>query len=401
MLDHIHTALHLRLLHQLAIRPHANLAVRAGKLVADKGGGVKTSEGDELPAVTQASQASDVGLLLLSGHGGLPVERGRQVVGELLLGPDGVDALGELLGLLVVGELGLHPDGVAVRGVGDGAVDGAVAAALETVVALAGAGGVPVEVNVLAEDAAGDGAGLLVGELLAVDAVAVLLGEGLLVGEVGGEDGVHDVVVEALEVGLGEPLVLDGLELGAVLAGLLTSNHELVEVGEVGVVGAEDEGVVAGIDGGGDEGGSLGISTGNGQEVRAHDVGLGTDGNQTVDVLGDGDENLAGHVAALLGARGLILDVNTGSTLLNEELGELHDGGKTTVTGIGIGDDGTEVVDVGELGALRLGNGETLLTLLAVVEKLGHEEMADLVGDGSLVQSVFCCSRHLHVTTLT
>lgn len=119
-------------------------------------------------------------------------------------------------------------------------------------------------------------------------------------------------------------------------------------------------------------------------ESLTHDVSLGTDGNQTVNVLADGNENLAGHVAALLGARGLVLNVNTGSTLLNEELGELHDGGETAMAGIGISNDGTEVVDVGELGALALGDAETLLALLAVVEELGHEQVANLVGDSSL-----------------
>lgn len=97
-------------------------------------------------------------------------------------------------------------------------------------------------------------------------------------------------------------------------------------------------------------------------------------------MLADGDEDLSSHVTALLGARGLVLNVDTSCTLLNEELGELHDGGQTTVTGVGIGNDGTEVVDIGELGALRGGGRQTLVTLFAVVEKLGHEKVLHLVG---------------------
>ena len=384
VLDDIDTGLDLGLLDELAVGAHADLAVRLGELVADERGGVQTREGDELPAVAELGEAADVGLLLVAAHGGLPVERRRQVVGELLLGPDGVHTLGELLGLGVVGKLGLHPDGVAVGGVGDGAVDGAVAATLEAVVTLAGAGRVPVEEDLLAKELAGDGAGLAVGELLALDGGLVLGGELLAVGEVALGDDVKDGLVEAPEVGLGEPVVLNGLELGTVLAGGLGLHHELSEGLEVGVGASEDESVVAGIDGGGDEGGGLGIGTGNAEEVGAHDIGLSTDGNEAVDVLLDGNEDLAGHVAALLGTRGLVLNVNTGSTLLNEELGELHDGGKTTVTGIGIGNDRAEVVVVGELLALLLGDGETLLTLLAVVEELSHEEMANLVGDGGL-----------------
>lgn len=384
MLDDIDAGLDLGLLDELAVGAHADLAVGLGELVADEGGGVETRKSDELPAVAELGEAADVGLLLVAAHGGLPVEGRRKVVGELLLGPDGVHALGELLGLSVVGQLGLHPDGVAVGRVGDGAVDGAVAATLEAVVTLAGTGRVPVEEDLLAEKLAGDGAGLAVGDLLALDGGLVLGGEVLAVGEVALGDDVKDGLVETLEVGLGEPVVLDSLELGTGLAGGLGLHHELSEGLKVGVGASDDESVVAGIDGGGDESGGLGIGTGNAEEVGAHDISLGTDGDEAVDVLLDGDEDLAGHVTALLGTRGLILNVDTGSTLLNEELGELHDGSKTTVTGIGIGNDGAEVVVVVELLTLGLGDGETLLALLAVVEELSHEEMANLVGDGGL-----------------
>ena len=123
-----------------------------------------------------------------------------------------MDAVGKLLGLGKVGQLALHPHGVAVRAVGDGAVDGAVAAALEAVVALAGAGGVPVKVDVLAaEDAAGDGAGLGVALALGLGGV-LCLGGGLVADGRGGVDGGGDGVVEAGEAGGGEPLVLDALQ---------------------------------------------------------------------------------------------------------------------------------------------------------------------------------------------
>ncbi len=185
----------------------------------------------------------------------------------LLLGPDGVHALGKVLGLLEVGQLALHPDGVGVGGVGDGAVDGAITASLEAVVALAGARGLPVEEDVAAEDAAGDGAGLGVGEDLALHGGAVLVGEALGVGARG--DGLEDGVVEALEPGLGHPLVLDGLQRVARLAGLLGGHHQVVERRQAGVGAAHDEGVVAGVDGGGDERGGLGVGAGDGDEVGA------------------------------------------------------------------------------------------------------------------------------------
>jgi hypothetical protein len=180
-----------------------------------------------------------------------------------------VHALGKLLGLLIVGQLALHPDRVAVGRIGDGAVDGAVAAALEAVVALAGARRVPVKVDVLAQDAARDGARLLVGQLLAGDGLAVLLGEALGVGQRRRGDGVDHGIVEALEPGLLDPLVLDGLQRVARLAGLLGLDHQLAERLQAGVGAAHDEGLVAGVDGGGDERGGLGIGTRDGEEVGA------------------------------------------------------------------------------------------------------------------------------------
>ena len=84
-------------------------------------------------------------------------------------------------------------------------------------------------------------------------------------------------------------------------------------------------------------------------------------------------------MSALLGSWSLVLNVDSGSTLLNEELGELHDGSQTAVSGISISDNWAEVVDGGDLVALLLWSGEALLTLLAVVEKLGHPQLVDLV----------------------
>ena len=110
-----------------------------------------------------------------------------------------------------------------------------------------------------------------------------------------------------------------------------------------------------------------------------HDVRLRADGNQPVDVLADGHQHLARHVAALLGAGRLVLDVDAGGALLDEQLGQLHDGREPAVARVGVGDDGPKEVGAGHLAALLLGRREALLALLAVVEELGHEQVLHLV----------------------
>jgi hypothetical protein len=125
--------------------------------------------------------------------------------------------------------------------------------------------------------------------------------------------------------------------------------------------------------------------------LLTHDISLGTDGNQAVDVLADGHKNLSGHVAALLGARSLVLNVNTSGALFDEQLCELHDGSQTSVTGISVGDNGSEEISVGNLRPLFPGCGEALLALLPVVEELCHKEMLDLVRDSGLEQLACFC----------
>jgi len=309
-------------------------------------------------------------------------------VNSLLLGPHGVNAVGELLSLLVVGQLALHPDEIRERRVRHGTVDGTLGTALVAVVALTGTRSIPVPVNVNTGDTLGNGAGFAVA--LALGRLEVLLDQAVLVGVDTGIDGVNHGVAEELETSLGGPLVLNGLKLRAGLTGLLSGDHQVVQGLEVGVGGADNEGMVAVVDGGSDQGGGLGVGTGNGQEISAHDISLGTDGNQTVDVFADGNQHLTGHVATLLGTGSLVLNVNTSSTALNEELGQLHDGSQATMTGIGIGNDGTEIVDVGDVGALVLRGGDTLLALFPVVEKLCHKELVDLAGNG-----VLCLNKYM------
>jgi hypothetical protein len=70
-------------------------------------------------------------------------------------------------------------------------------------------------------------------------------------------------------VGLCGPVVFDGLEFTTILAGSFSGDHKVVKSLEVGIGGAEDVGVVAGIDSGGDESCSFGVSSCNGEEISA------------------------------------------------------------------------------------------------------------------------------------
>lgn len=89
-------------------------------------------------------------------------------------------------------------------------------------------------------------------------------------------------------------------------------------------------------------------------------------------------------MATLLGTRSLVLDVNTSGTALNEKLGELQDSSQTTMASVGIGNDRSQVVDIGHIRALVLGSSNALLTLFSVMEQLCHEELVDFAGDSVL-----------------
>jgi len=90
-------------------------------------------------------------------------------------------------------------------------------------------------------------------------------------------------------------------------------------------------------------------------------------------------------VSALLRSWSLVLNVYSSRSFLDEQLRELHHCGQSTVSSIRIRDDGAQVVDVCELGAVSFGfRGYTFFALLAVMEKLGHEKVGDFVWDGGL-----------------
>ena len=68
-------------------------------------------------------------------------------------------------------------------------------------------------------------------------------------------------------------------------------------------------------------------------------------------------------------ARGLILDVNSSSTGFDKHLRQLHDGGESSVSGVGIRDDRSEVVDSGGGRSLGVSEVGSRYSLLSVVEE--------------------------------
>ena len=91
-----------------------------------------------------------------------------------------------------------------------------------------------------------------------------------------------------------------------------------------------------------------------------------------------GDEYFSGHVSTFLGTVGLVFHVNSRGSAFDKHFSEFHDGGETAVTGVGVGDDGTEKVYVRCLCAFFGGHVHSRGTLFSVVEELCHEQVFDL-----------------------
>mmetsp|Transcript_7841 Transcript_7841/g.20120 ORF Transcript_7841/g.20120 Transcript_7841/m.20120 type:complete len:228 (-) Transcript_7841:980-1663(-) len=195
----------------------------------------------------------------------VPVEGGGEVVGEegLLAGAvDPLAPLGELLGVLEHGDGGLGPHDVGVGCKVAHAVHAGGDAALEGEVALARAGELPVPEGLgAAEELAGEGARVLVGDAGELGVLLLpllelpLLGVGLLQGVLHAHLEGHDLVVL--------------LPCGDVLWGLGVA----VRLG-VGVGGALDKHVIAGVLVALNQLGGLRVGPRDDDRLRAQDVAL-------------------------------------------------------------------------------------------------------------------------------
>ncbi|KAH3666964.1 hypothetical protein OGAPHI_003414 [Ogataea philodendri] len=389
VLHNLDTIVNLSGLHVLAVSLHTDLGVVPREVVHSQRSGVQTSKSDELPDVAEISKSLDVGLLVRWRHSSVPVEGWRKVVCQPLLRVLSQDTLGKLLGLLVDWKLGLHPQHVGVWSVSSGTVHGTLGASLVSVVTFSDSWSVPVKEHVFSKNRLGN----LLSSLVGVAAQwchggGELLDGTLLVLEVRGLDGVDNGLVEQLHTGLFNPFFLNSLQLGAVSTLELGLVHHVNQWLDVWVGRSKNKVVVSGVDRGGDQGGSLGVGSGNTQKVGTKDISRSTDSNQSVDVFLDRNKHLTGHVSTLLGSSGLVLNVDSCGSVLNEHLGELHNGSGTSVSSISIGNDWSEKVNVWQFGTLLLGQRKSLVSLLSVVEKLGIEQVLHLVWNS--VHRVVC-----------
>lgn len=89
-------------------------------------------------------------------------------------------------------------------------------------------------------------------------------------------------------------------------------------------------------------------------------------------------------MSALLRSWGLVFNVNTSSSILDEEFGQLHDCGQTTVTSIGVRNDGSEKIGVRNAAPARFRSGYAFFTLFPVVEELSQEKLVHFIWNGVL-----------------
>src|ERR1019366_5170418 len=129
-----------------------------------------------------------------------------------------------------------------------------------------------------------------------------------------------------------------------------------------------------------DQIGSFGVGAGNDKARNAHDVELEAGRVQSLVLLVLCHKHFATLMAALLGARTLVLDVVARHASLYEAADQVADVRVAAVAGVGVGDDeGPEVVSL-RRGALRLGHPQTHIVLVAIRRQQGAHERRRFVG---------------------
>lgn len=292
-------------LDALHISEHAACGVVPGECIHHQCVGVEASQRDELPAIAHPGQLRDEVLHLLVRHSGrVPVEGGREVVGEHGVRVRSADALCELPRLGHIGRGCFHPEQVGMRREGTRSGDAGRRTALETVVALAGAWKIPVPENVAGAELGGQFTRLGVRQERGVRGVAgkarlalpfLQPSAALPIAQPRHRPQfVRHNVGKRPQVGGAEPGVLHCLQLRTSLALCYCLCHHVhqVLVLDGGVGGAQDENVVPRVDIGLQQRGGHRVAARDDQGLDAHDVALQPGGHEPIDVLRGGHQYL-------------------------------------------------------------------------------------------------------------
>mmetsp|Transcript_60742 Transcript_60742/g.112706 ORF Transcript_60742/g.112706 Transcript_60742/m.112706 type:complete len:299 (+) Transcript_60742:662-1558(+) len=269
----------------------------------------------------------------------------------------------ELLSLTQDGLASLHPNGICIWSEGNRTLNAVLGAALDAVVALNGASSIPIKVDVSAAHA------LRLGSHVCQRHLPGLLEP---------SSGILACCLQCFGHSFREchaTRTCLPIAICALLCCLKQGLHTLH-------CSPFDEGVVNWIDGRVNHGRRLCISSRNNHQGTVEHICLQPDGDQARDVLCNRHQDLATHVAALLGAWFLILNVNASSTILDEHLGQLHGGSEPSMSGVCISNDRVEVVHQRLLCKLLSRHVLPCSILLAIMEHLCSKELVHLVGDG-------------------
>ncbi|GER43123.1 vacuolar protein sorting 26A [Striga asiatica] len=373
MRQRVDTVLSLLPLNLLHVSEHPALGKVLGESVDYEGVRVETRERDELPAITELGDfRNEVHHLLICHSGSIPVEGRGEIVGEHYVRVGRFHAARELGALGEVRARSLHPD--EVRG------------NFVPVETFSGPGQVPIPEQIPHSEPLRNLPSLLVRDTLIPARLPrpLLLSPPPLLRPNPTHPSylLHHALRKSLQPRRRHPPVLHRLQLRPAFP----RRHRLLHHRRqrpAPVRSPQYKLVVPSVDVSLDEIGRHRVRPCHEHRLDPHHIELQPGGHEAVRVLSGGDEHFSGHVAALLGGGGLVLDVDAGGAALNEELAELDGGGGAAEAGVSVGDDGAEVVGGwAGAGAVGAGEGHSGLALLAVVVELGEEEVLDFVGNG-------------------
>ena len=129
-----------------------------------------------------------------------------------------------------------------------------------------------------------------------------------------------------------------------------------------------------------DQVGGFGVGAGDDDARNAHDVELEAGRVQSLVLLVLCHKHFAALMAALLGARALVLDVVARHADLDEAADQVAHVRVAAVAGVGVGDDERPEVVSRRRGALRLGHPRTQIVLVAIRREQGAHERRRFVG---------------------